>query len=213
VPSLIYSHIQLYRSAMNVLYAGGYRQRFQHVIELLGAIPTASVCDLCFGDTVIADWCAAHEVRWTGVDINPHFCARARRRGYRVIEGDLLSVDLPASDAFVMAGSLYHFHGRLPALFDAVWQRSGRWILSEPVRNLSSGGGVVGRWARRSANPGDRHAAFRFNEETLLEMLRDQQRRHGFACRVVSIDRDMLVVMERAGAAGSAGGPALESRR
>jgi hypothetical protein len=212
VQSLIYSHIQLYRSAMNVLYAGGYRRRFQDVTDLLGAAPAASVCDLCFGDTVIADWCAAHEVRWTGVDINPHFCARARRRGYDVIEGDLLSVDLPASDTFVMAGSLYHFHDRLPALFETVWSRTGRWILSEPVRNLSSGSGVIGRWARRSANPGDGHAAFRFTEESLLATLRDHQRRLGFTCRVVSVDRDMVVVMDRGGADGSANGRTLESR-
>lgn len=200
-PSLIYSHIHLYRSAMNLLYLGGYRRRFQEVIDQFGDV--GSVCDLCFGDTVIADWCSAHGVRWTGVDLNPHFCARARKRGHQVVEGDLLSVPLPQADVFVMAGSLYHFHDKLPALFDAVWQRTDRWILSEPVRNLSSGGGIVSRWAKRSANPGDRDATFRYTERTLLDALREQERRHDLSCRVVSVDRDMLVVMERAGAAAS----------
>jgi Methylase of polypeptide chain release factors len=200
VPSLIYSHIQLYRSAMNVLYFGGYRRRFDNVIALLGAHET-SVCDLCFGDTIIADWCAANRTMWTGVDLNPSFCARARKRGHHVIEGDLLSVALPSADVYVMAGSLYHFHDRLPAVFDRVWQRTGRWILSEPVRNLSSDDGVLGRLAKRSANPGDGHAAFRYTERTLLDALREQQQRHDLTCRVVSIDRDMLVVMERGGAA------------
>jgi Methyltransferase domain len=201
-PSLIYSHIQLYRSAMNLLYLGGYRRRFRDVIDLFGE-GVGTVCDLCFGDTVIADWCSAHGVRWTGVDLNPYFCARARKRGHQVIEGDLLSVPLPPADVFVMAGSLYHFHDRIPALFDAVWEQTDRWILSEPVRNLSSGGGVVSRWAKRSANPGDRDATFRYTERTLLDALREQQPRHELACRVVSVDRDMLVVMERAGAASS----------
>ena len=204
--SLIYSHIQLYRSAMNVLYAGGYRQRFRDVIAQLDAT-AGSVCDLCFGDTVIADWCSTHGRQWTGVDINPHFCSRARRLGHHVIEGDLLSVELPSSDTFVMAGSLYHFHDRLPALFEAVWRRTDRWVLSEPVRNLSTQDGVVGRWARRSANPGDRHASFRFTEETLLDALRDQQRRREFACRVVSVGRDMLVVLERGRAGRPDGAP------
>jgi hypothetical protein len=200
VPSLIYSHIRLYRSAMNVLYLGGYRRRFDNILALLGG-HEASVCDLCFGDTIIADWCAAHRILWTGVDLNPSFCARARKRGHHVIEGDLLSVALPSADVFVMAGSLYHFHDRLPALFDAVWQRTGRWVLSEPVRNLSAGKGALGRLAKRSANPGDGDATFRYTERTLLDALREQLERHDLTCRVVSVDRDMLVVMERAGGA------------
>jgi hypothetical protein len=204
VASLIYSHIQVYRSAMNLLYRGGYHQRFLDVVSVIGP-DVRSVCDLCFGDTVIAQWCAAHGIEWTGVDLNTHFCARARKGGYRVIEGDVLAVDLPAADAFVMAGSLYHFYDRLPALFDAVWKRTSRWILSEPVRNLSSSSGVVGRWARRSVNPGDRHAPFRFTEATLLDALRAQERRHALTSRVVSVDRDLLVLMERGGRAAGTG--------
>ena len=196
-PSLIYSDIRLYRSAMNLLYRGGYRRRFD---EILAQVPagTASVCDLCFGDTVIADWCAARGIAWTGVDLNAHFCERARRRGHHVIEGDLLTVDLPVADVYVMAGSLYHFHDRLAELFDEIWRRTRSWILSEPIRNLSSERGVLGWWARRSANPGDGHATFRYTDRTLLDSIRTQQIRHGLACRVVSADRDMLVVLERA---------------
>jgi hypothetical protein len=195
VPSLIYSHIQLYRWAMNLLYGGGYRRRFADILTLVDG--ARSVCDLCFGDTVVADWCAARRVSWVGVDLNSHFCARARRRGYTVIERDVLAAELPPADVYLMAGSLYHFHDRLPSLFDAVWGKTSRWILSEPVRNLSSASGVLGWWARRSADPGDGHAAFRYTEATLLEALREQQERCGFTYRVVSADRDMLVVMER----------------
>ena len=196
--SLIYSHIQVYRGAMNLLYRGGYQRRFLDVVSLIDA-DVHSVCDLCFGDTVIADWCAERRIQWTGVDLNTRFCERARKRSYSVIEGDVLSVDLPSADVYIMAGSLYHFYDRLPALFDAVWRRTSRWILSEPVRNLSSSAGVIGRWARRSANPGDGHGRFRFTEETLRDALRVAQERHALACRVVSVDRDLLVVMERAG--------------
>src|SRR6186997_1587632 len=108
-PSLVYSHIYVYRAVMNLLYKGRYRARFEDITGLLEN-GTRSVCDLCFGDTVIAEWCRSRGIEWTGVDLNPHFCSRARRKGFRVLEGDLLTLDLPAADVFVMAGSLYHFH-------------------------------------------------------------------------------------------------------
>jgi hypothetical protein len=205
VPSLVYSHILVYRLAMNVLYAGRYRRRFQDLVNLLDG--ASSVCDLCFGDTVVARWCAAHDVRWTGVDLNPHFCARARRLGYAVIEGDVLSAHLPPADVYLMAGSLYHFHDQLPALFDAIWQKTPRWILSEPVRNLSSARGLLGWWAGRSANPGDGHPTFRYTGTSLLDALREHQRRRGFTVRVVSSARDMVVVMERAASGPPVGAP------
>jgi hypothetical protein len=206
VSSLIYSNIRLYRGAMNLLYRGGYQQRFQDVVSLIGP-DVRSVCDLCFGDTFIADWCASRGLRWTGVDLNPAFCARARKRGHSVIDGDLLSVELPPADVFVMAGSLYHFQDRLPALFDAVWRRTTRWILSEPVRNLSAEPGLVGWFARRSANPGNGHPTFRYTERSLIEALREPQARHEVTCRIVSIDRDMLLVMDRAETARRNGAP------
>ena len=193
--SLVYSHIYLYRSAMNLLYAGRYRRRFRDIVDLIGE-DTRSVCDLCFGDTMIADWCRGRGIRWTGVDLNPHFCARARRAGHHVIEGDLFAVDVPTADVFVMAGSLYHFHDRLSRLFDLVWRHTGSFVLSEPVHNLSAQKGPIGWWARRSADPGDGLATFRYDGHALLEALREQQRRQEFAFRVVSVDRDMLVVAE-----------------
>lgn len=194
--SLVYSHIWVYRLTMNVLYAGGYRQRLRNVVDLVGD-GAGSVCDLCFGDTIVADWCASRGIRWTGVDCNAGFCDRARRKGYEVLEGDVLSVELPQADVFVMAGSLYHFHDRLPQLFDAVWPRTRRWIVSEPVRNLSSRRDIVGRVARRVANPGGYRASFRYTETSLADGIRAEQQRLGFESRVVSVDRDLVVVMDR----------------
>jgi len=183
---------------MSILYGGAYRRRFRDIIDLLGT-DVRSVCDLCFGDTIVADWCRSHGVEWTGVDLNPHFCARARKQGFRVLEGDLFSVDIPPADVFIMAGSLYHFYDRLPRLFDLVWQRTDRFILSEPVRNISSQPGPLGWWARRSANPGDGEAVFRYDDKTLLQALTHQQGTAPFELRVVSSRRDMLVTLERRG--------------
>ena len=194
--SFVYSHIFIYRTVMNLLYTGGYRARFRQITPLIGS-DVRSVCDLCFGDIVIAEWCRSHGVRWAGIDLNPHFCACVRRRGFDVVEGDLLAVDLPRADLFVMAGSLYHFHERLSEVFDVVLARTPRFVISEPVRNLSSHGGAFGRLARRSANPGNRPAPFRYDERTLIDAIREQQGRHDFAFRVVSSDRDMLIAIER----------------
>lgn len=194
--SWVYSNIHAYRAVMNALYVGGYRQRFRDVIDQFDA-HTTSVCDLCFGDTVIADYCREHRVAWTGVDLNAGFCERARRLGHSVICADLFAVELPRADVYVMAGSLYHFHDRLSELFDIVWRHTTRFILSEPVRNLSAQAGPLGWWARRSANPGDRHVEFQYDQASLQEALRAQQTRHEMTLRVVSVKRDLLMVLER----------------
>jgi hypothetical protein len=157
----------------------------------------SSVCDLCFGDLYVARWCRANRIEWTGVDLNGSFCRRARRAGFSVIEGDALEVDLPEADVYVMAGSLYHFHDRLSDLFDVIFRHTSRFLLSEPVENLSNRGGLIGRSARRSANPGSRPAAFRYDERTLLEALDEQSQRIGLHLRSISKDRDMLIEATR----------------
>jgi len=194
--SLIYSQIYLYRLAMNLLYQGRYRQRFVDIVELLWP-RVHSVCDLCFGDILIAEWCRTRGIHWLGIDLNHGFCERARRRGFDVIEGDLLALDFPDKDVFIMAGSLYHFHSTISVLFDRILDHTDRFILSEPIRNLSSQGGVMGWWAQRSANPGRGHAVFRYNEQSLLEAVREQQGRKGFTYRVASVNRDMLIEIKR----------------
>jgi hypothetical protein len=182
--------------AMNLLYGGKYHRRFTNIVDSIGS-GVSSVCDLCFGDTVIAEWCRSHDIRWVGVDLNHHFCEHAWRLGFNVLEGDIFSLPLPDADVFVMAGSLYHFHARIGDFFDLVFRHTGRLLLSEPVRNLSSRQGLIGWWARQSANPGDGDATFRYNEQSLFETLSKQQRRAGLKYRVLSVDRDALIEVTR----------------
>lgn len=193
--NLIYSHIYLYRFAMTLLYKGRYYRRFRKIVELMEP-SVGSVCDLCFGDTFIAEWCRARGISWIGIDHNHHFCERARKRGFGVIESDLFGLEFPDADVFVMAGSLYHFHDRLPLLFKRILAHTDRFILSEPIRNLSQLG-VLRWWAKRSAEPGSGDSEFRYNEQSLLEALRQQQNRQGFTYRVVSKDRDILIEINR----------------
>jgi hypothetical protein len=194
--SLIYSSVHVYRFMMNVLYQGRYRRRFGNILELLDP-GVRSVCDVCFGDVYIAQWCSEHGVEWTGIDLNRNFCRNARRQGFNAIEGDIFSIDLPAADVYVMAGSLYHFHTSLARVFDMVLERTSRFIISEPVRNLSTSGGIIGWWAARSADPGTGDVAFRFNEKSLRDSVERQRERIGFTYRVISVDRDMLLEIVR----------------
>jgi hypothetical protein len=126
--SLIYRDIFWYRLLMRLIYRGQYRVRYARILEVIGT-GVASVCDLCFADTVIATWCRERGVRWTGVDLNPAFCQQARSLGFDVIEGDLLSSELPRADVFVMGASLYHFHAQLPELLDRVFAHTDRFIV------------------------------------------------------------------------------------
>lgn len=190
--SLIYSNIHVYRFVMNLLYKGAYRERFTNIIELVHP-ETRSLCELCFGDTFIAEWCRSKGIQWTGIDINHRLCDRARKLGFNALQGDISSLELPEADVYVMAGALYHFHRDLSSLFNSILHRTNRFILLEPVRNLSSEPGVIGWWARRSANPGTGHAAFRYDKQSLLAAVHEQQRRIGFELRLVSCDRDLLL--------------------
>lgn len=187
--SLIYSDIRIYRLLMNVLYGGRYERRFEPVVRLIGK-QTRSVCELCFGDTRIAEHCRARNIEWTGLDMNPVFCRTARENGFRVVEGDLFAQDLPTADVYVMSGSLYHFHDRLEELVDRIFDRTERWILSEPIRSVSQRGDLLGRIARRSADPGDGIAAFRYDEHTLRSAL------EALGLRVTEHARNRDIVVE-----------------
>ena len=190
--SLIYKHIYIYRFVMNLIYVGRYRDRFMNIINLIGP-DVRSLCDLCFGDTIIAERCRSRGIHWTGIDLNHHFCRRARKQGFNAIGGDLFSLEHTNADVYIMAGSLYHFHTKISSLFDLILSHTNRFILSEPIQNLSSMDGMFGWWAKHTANPGSGNTLFRYNKQTLLETLRNEQKRKGFEFRVVSINRDILV--------------------
>lgn len=189
--SLVYQSVWGYRAAMIGLYGADYWRRTQRVCALLGA--SSSVVELCFGDARLARACSRLGAGWTGVDFNPVFCRHARARGLSVIEADFWHAELPRADAYVMMAALYHFHDRLPELFDRVFARTRRLVLSEPIRNLASGGGLLARAAQRFSNPGDGAARFRYDAASLRLALAREAERLGLRVRTVSERRDALV--------------------
>lgn len=189
--SLVYSNIAAYRLVMNLLYGFGYRRRFTPILDNIGT-DVKAICELCFGDTLIAAWCHERNIDWTGIDLNAHFCSRARKQGFNAIEGSIMSMELPPADLYIIAGSLYHFHEQLEQFFDRVSGKTDRLIISEPVCNLSSSNGIIGRVARKLANPGTGPAAFRFNEDSLIDEINAEQQRRHCTFRVISKGRDLV---------------------
>lgn len=190
-PSLVYSRISTYRLVMNLLYGFGYRRRFIPIVNNIGP-DVHTVCELCFGDTLIASWCHRHNILWTGIDVNRRFCAHARKQGFNVIEGDIMSLEFPQADLYIVAGSLYHFHAQIELFFDRISQKTDRLILSEPIYNISSSNSIIGRIARKLANPGTGPAAFRFDEDSLLDVLKSGQRCRKFTFSIISTGRDLV---------------------
>jgi hypothetical protein len=97
---------------MNLLYAGGYKERFRKIARLLEDFPKgAQVLELCFGDTYIAEFCKNNGYGWLGIDLNAEFVKHAQRLGFDARLDDLTMVDnLPKAHACIIVGSLYHFH-------------------------------------------------------------------------------------------------------
>jgi len=196
-PSIVYRNIFLYRLILWILYGGKYKKRFAAVIDMISP-EDQTVTELCFGDIYIADWCKQSGRRWVGYDINSSFIDFAVNHGYDARFANLDSVeDLPASDVCVIIGSLYHFANKLEKLVSLMLRYSPKIIISEPVINLSSQGGIIGALARRSANAGFGDVPYRYNKQSLLASMDDLSKKLGFKYRVVAeLERDIILVIE-----------------
>jgi len=178
---------------MNILYRGGYQARWMAVARLIRD-SERTVLELCFGDVMIAEYCRRSGRAWTGFDLSDEFVAHAAARGFDARQQDLQTIDvLPDCDVCVMMGSLYHFAPHLKALFQKIRRSSGRLILSEPVRNWTQSGGVLGFLAKKLTRAGKREEVFRFSEASLVRALESLRPEVRFDYRVASVARDMIV--------------------
>jgi len=180
---------------MNLLYGFRYRQRFRDIIAVIPG-NAVSITELCFGDIYIAGECRRKEIRWTGIDINSAFVKFAGKKSYHAIHRDIsIMDDLPPADVCIMSGSLYHFHFDLENIILKMLHSAPVVILSEPVINLSSGNGWIGKLSRRFTNAGKGHENFRFDEKILLETLEQYKLRLDFTYRTISVKKDMLIII------------------
>ena len=200
--SFIYRHILIYRFIMDLLYRGKYKKRFIPVIEQLKALPPHSeILELCFGDIYIAEYCKTAGHRWIGLDINKHFIKQAQKLGFEARYADLASIaSLPKADVCIIIGSLYHFHPHTDELLTKMFDATSTLIIDEPVLNLSSGNGVIGYLAKKAASVGKGHEEFRYNESSLLILLKTFCQK--FNCEIVhsrSLGKDLIVKLIKNG--------------
>lgn len=190
--SLIYKNIYVYRFLMSLLYFGRYRRRFEKITQLLD-LGDKEVVEFCFGDVYVASYCKVNGKVWTGYDLNDNFVKYACSLSYNAHQKDITDFEsFPKCDVSIIIGSLYHFGDNASNMIKKMISSSKKVIISEPIINLSSREDVVGLIARKSTNTGKGHQEFRFNESSFLKMLNDLNVNY----KVISIDKDILVVLE-----------------
>jgi hypothetical protein len=181
---------------MELLYLGRYRARFFPVCRLIRG---ESVTELCFGDTLIADFCRKKKILWTGLDINVNFVRHALSLGHNAVAQDISKVShFPKADTLIMCGALYHFHDELEHMFSRMLEASPYIIISEPVINLSAGNGIIGKLAKGSAGIQGEEHDFRFNEQMLLHRLKELSEKLNFKfSKHERFSKDLIIVIER----------------
>lgn len=185
---------------MSLLYLGGYKKRFLPIIEHLAKLqPKSQVLELCFADTYVAEYCRQQNLFWQGFDINEKFIDTARQKGFQALYRDLVeNKPLPTADVVVMLGSFYHFHKIGNELLARMFEATDCVILSEPVKNLSDAPGLIGLFARRSANAGKGFETFRYNRKTFMNFIEENRDKLSFVISdVKEHGKDLIVKLDK----------------
>lgn len=180
---------------MNFLYLGRYRQRFQDIKDVM-APEDRQIIELCFGDIYIAEYCKKSLRQWTGYDINDVFVNYALERGHNAVSADVLTLKkLPYADVLVFAGSLYHFNNNLHHLWQLMTSCATKIILSEPIKNITSAKNFIGKIGARASAVRNGAEAFRFERDSLIQMLDCFQETYNFTYEIISEKKDILIVI------------------
>ncbi len=164
-----------YDLAMRCLYGRRYAESYARVAE---RIPDGvRVTDVCAGTgRLYLDFLRPRRCEYLGLDFNGHLLMAARRKGVPVLRFDVRTDEIPGADYVVMCSSLYHFRDRADQVLDRMLRAARKAVLvSEPVENLSSRPGWLGRLAAAVSNPGTGAVQERFD----LESFRELAERHG----------------------------------
>ena len=181
---------------MSLLYKGNYYKRFEPILKQISG---KKVTEICFGDTIIAEYCKKRSIEWKGIDINEVFVTNALKKGLSAERNDILSIPkLPEADTCIICGSLYHFNISLESLFTKMLESAPLIIISEPVLNLSNNKGIIGKLAKASANVEGKTQAFRYTEKTLLDTLNELSKKLNFKYSVVDrFDKDIILLITK----------------
>lgn len=180
---------------MSLLYKGLYRKRFESVCKL---IKGNSVTELCFGDTIIAEYCKQNNIAWKGLDIHSNFVQRANKKAYTAELWDIRkATSFPQADTLIISGSLYHFNADLESIFQKMLACSSHLIISEPVLNLSDRNGIIGKLAKGKSDVNGEKQPFRFDEESLLKRVQELSSKLNFNFKIADrISKDIIIVIK-----------------
>jgi SAM-dependent methyltransferase len=176
--SLIYRRPWVYETVMRGLYRRNYEARYRALAALIPQ--RASVVELCCGPGALyRRHLAAKHVHYVGLDSSPPFVGTLRAAGIDAREWDVRSSQpLPRADYALMQASLYQFMADAPAILDRMMSAAAQGVIvAEPIRNLSTSAGTLGRRFARFANPGDGAPVDRYTEESLALLLEPFSRR------------------------------------
>lgn len=194
--AFIYKNIRIYRLCMNLLYRGGYYKRFSLVNKL---IKGQKVTELCFGDLVTASYCRKKGIEWKGYDINPEFVRNAKEKLFNAELADILLLEkFPVSDTVIISGSLYHFHNKLSELISKMLYSAPFVIISEPVINLSSAKGIIGKLAGSSADVNGTGHSFRYTRRSLIYALEHLKKELNISYEIKGyFSKDIIIVIQK----------------
>jgi hypothetical protein len=134
------------------------------------------------------------------MDINEAFVRYAAGNGFQAETGDVMeSKAFAPADVCVMTGSLYHIpESALGAFLEKIFRSSPKLIISEPVRNLASAGGLTGLLARSFSRTKLGETPFRYDRNSLLEALNKWENVVGFRYRIIGeYKKDLVILAEK----------------
>ncbi len=181
---------------MNLIYKGGYSRRFK---QITAHIIGKKVTELCFGDTVIAEFCRLNGLQWSGIDINENFVKNALKNGYNAQLENIETIDqFPIGDTCILSGSFYQFHESSEKLFTKMLACAPTLIISEPIINLSNNKGIIGNLAKASAKINGKKHEFRFTLDSLTAEINLLSTKLNFNFRIVEqFDKDLIIVISK----------------
>ena len=134
----------------------------------------ARVVELCCGCGYLYErYLRQRGIDYFGIDLLPAMTRRLRKLGARVVQGDVLSAELPPADYTIMLGSLYHFHP-VEARVIRRMAAHGRGLILEPISNFSqSTNPLIRLLARWASFIGGTNSSFRLTSARLDAVLHE----------------------------------------
>lgn len=168
--SLVYRNIYLYRIILNFLYFGKYKHRYNSIINQINTNYDKEIIELCFGDTIIGEWCKNNNLNWLGIDINESFILNANKKELNVVREFIdENINLKKSDLVIISGSLYHFKNNIEKFIANILFNTKKLIILEPIFNLSNIR-ILKKFLISSSNIESKQHNFRFTKERLKDI-------------------------------------------